>query len=355
MADPDATLHHSTGTDSARGVPVRLDTDPNASVSQSIIELIVAATGGEYDSVAELGSAGTGTACLGRKIADGTLEVLFLPTSGEELYVLDTLDAQVPASAGVCVSCGARPYAWSAACPRCGRAFVGVADASFTLADVQDAAAQAYSVVGAIGQGRRGTVFFARDRHDGRLVALAALRNDTGEGLLEAVWEESADDASAAPPPLPGAESAAMALDYAAPVVRPTPTAWAHATDPLNPPTSRRRWLPAVVVGVLLLAVAAGLVAWRESANRKAAAAVVASAPAVDSVVPDSAARVGVAPGAESAAAAPAVIGSAAGTVAPTPAPRRPRRADRTPVRTPPPAARASAEQTRRACASARR
>ncbi len=199
------------GTDSAQ--TSRLTASSLRPVSSALLEQIVAATAGEYDVVGALGETSRGAAFLAREAAGGRMVVLFVPTDAEALEVLAALSEDVPANAGRCTACGYAPMVWTAGCPSCQRPFVlaAVSAHRFTRDEVEAAVAHAYDVEGEVAHLVGGSLFFVRDRADGRLVALAGQVDAAGEQVLEAVW----DGAQAALAGAPAASGASYGTPYA--------------------------------------------------------------------------------------------------------------------------------------------
>lgn len=283
-------------------------------MSQTLLEQIAAATAGEYHVVGALGETVRGSAFLARETAGGHLVVLFVPADADELAVLAALGDEVPANAGRCTACGYAPPVWAAACPSCHRPFVLTAvDAHrFAADEVHAAVAHAYDVEGEVAHQAGGSLFFVRDRADGRLVALAGQDDENGQ-VLEAVW----DAAAPAPPPEPAPFLAPSAVDDGAEA-----STGAYPYGPsegdYGAPRPRRRWGPLVAGGVLVLVAGGAWALWRDddgdAARPEATSAAAVSPPG------DPAGTAG--PAGAGAAAVPAPEPPA---VTPPPAPAPPR------------------------------
>lgn len=338
-------------------------------MSSTLLDQITAAVADEYVVLGQLGENARGSAFLARERAGGHLVVLAVPPAADELTVLGALGDDVPANDGTCTACGYPPPAFTAHCQQCGRAFVlgAVGAHRFTHADVEAAASHAYDVLGEVAHQVGGSLFFVRDRADGRLVALATQQHEDGSQALEAVWDARHGQRVA---PAAPSEAATVLVDtggYAAALPTADPYAEARgvgadpygdaggvpfqgapydagsgidpasadqppgyppgfrspeADDALGAPAARRRWVPVAVAGAVLLAAGGVWAATRDSGQSSAPAKPVASADSVrlQPTLPPAAP-----PPADSGAGGGASTVPAGGTVAP-PAPPPPAR-----------------------------
>jgi hypothetical protein len=164
---------------------------------QAILESLRAMVADDFDVLGEIGRDAHGTLVyLARDRAALTLVALRLePQVGEE-YALDivrVLDASIPDAAGSCPRCSASLRPWARFCTQCryDLSGIGPSDSGTNVsredlrAAVEAAAADEFEVLGDMPRAEGGgLVYFARDRSDGKVVALRLQREGADEYAL---------------------------------------------------------------------------------------------------------------------------------------------------------------------------
>jgi len=155
-----------------------------------MLRAVKEAAAAEYDILGEMGRGERGRVVyLARERASDKLVALKLrPDGGEyELSVLRELDTSVPALRNECPSCSADIVGWGRFCSQCGKDLSDARPLDATrgeqLRALQEAAKGEYEVLGEMQRSEGGgVVYFARELHSARLVALQLLREPESNG-----------------------------------------------------------------------------------------------------------------------------------------------------------------------------
>jgi hypothetical protein len=238
-----------------------------------LIRHIEEATDDAYRILGEIGTDPSRLGFIALERETGALVALSLV--GDDLHVLERLDAAVPTDGSRCATCRAALPVWVDACPSCGARIVGdelpgaaTAGAREILLDeVRSASAGEYEVLGVM-DGALGSVYFARETARGRLVALALQAEDEEDDAvsLTSTWlapDGTPADSAAAPAPRP------------VPVIAADPF---PIPDPEPRPSWVRRLLALAGLAVILLIV----IAYVRGAPEPAATSTHDAAPAAD-------------------------------------------------------------------------
>lgn len=228
-------------------------------------EILKNAVEGKFDLLGWMGTGAEWTAALARGTPDGALAVLLLEKADDgelELEIVRELGDSREIGHTLCPACGHQAPGWPPSCTRCGGRLPGDLDADSlgpsgdVLGEVRAAGDGAFEVLGAMRLKGRGSLFFARELADGRLVGLALDAEAPGDELsLIPIWR--------AGEPTVGAEMTEPELHE--PLFSPPPR---RRTRRISPGAG---YLAAAGVGVLTVAVTVLLLIHRSS-NRDASA-----------------------------------------------------------------------------------
>lgn len=192
----------------------------------ALAQHVAEVTRGAYELLAELGrTAPHGTAFLARDLADRRVALLVATPDGESLDVVAALGPAVPAAGGRCTACGTALVTWADGCAGCHRALTPPPADEAPPPDatvLADAAGPGFAILGAVPHGSGGSLVFAREPGDGRVVAFAPWPDSRGGVWLDAVWERPGDAALPVRPPRP-APSATAPHPPPAPPAPPSP------------------------------------------------------------------------------------------------------------------------------------
>lgn len=174
---------------------VRSDPKPDAVLLQAVRDIAE----GEYDVLGEMGRGKKGSVVyLARDLQSARLVALKLEHEGHDEYglqVVQALDKSLPAVEGACPRCGGPLAGWGRFCPQCGADVSGAVrdkSADELLEAVRDAAGEDLEVLGEMDRAEGGgRVYFARDRSDGRIVALRLQRDPDARGADEYVIDRT--------------------------------------------------------------------------------------------------------------------------------------------------------------------
>ncbi len=305
--------------------------NPAVSADEAFLRAVQQAAAADFTVLGEIGRGPDGVIMyLARDTQSNMLVALRLQREGHQaneftLELARQLDNSMPAPESKCFKCSHAIRGWARFCSYCGADLSGAAasgtagESDAMLAAVKEAVAGDYEVLGQMSRSEGGgAVYFARDRHTKRIVALRLQRDGEGEefsvGLTSALKPLAASlgvkpvatqllSSVGAPPPVappvsPPALSAPPPIPGPPPVPPPRP-----ARRGIGTMTRRSKLLVAVGVGALLILIIVIATLPSSGAPAALAAAPVDSTPAA----PPPSAPAETPPPPPSAAEAPAV------------------------------------------------
>jgi len=174
---------------------IRSDPKPD----QVLLDAVRDIAQGEYDVLGEMGRGKKGSVVyLARDLQTSRLVALKLEHEGLDEYgleVLRALDKSLPAVEGSCPRCGSRLAGWGRFCPQCGADVSGAVQdksAAELVEAVKDAAGADLEVLGEMDRAEGGgRVYFARDKRDGRIIALRLQKDPDAQGADEYVIDRT--------------------------------------------------------------------------------------------------------------------------------------------------------------------
>jgi TPR repeat protein len=173
------------------GPPTQFNVAGGGDPFSELLRQVQQAAQGVYEILGEMGRSRSGNVVyLAREVETGHLVALKLTRGGSNeeyaLEVVRTLDSTVPGLESSCPECKTVLPDWDRFCFNCGADLTAgpaaptADEVGDLLAAVKEATAGEYEILGQMSQGEGGgTVFFARDRGRGKLVALRLKREQS--------------------------------------------------------------------------------------------------------------------------------------------------------------------------------